>query len=261
MSLKASHEKCPNCAKMGQDTSGDNMYRYSDGHAYCFACAYREPATHFVPSEPQGFNLIDVLPPDLEPTLPDQNYNWLSQWLTNQEIIKNFQWSPSRRRHYYVTDGFFEGRSLLTDPKSLQTGKKPRIIMESPGVPKDTLIVVEDVVSQIKVSRHFRSYALFGATCDSEWYVWAKDQGIRYTMFWLDSDKYTKAQSHAARGRLLGGSFAALFTERDPKYHTDIQICELVNSTLQLLKAGDDSWPKKVIPKKVNLPYSDSGHI
>ena len=32
------HEPCPSC------NSRDNLARYSDGHAYCFGCEYREPA-------------------------------------------------------------------------------------------------------------------------------------------------------------------------------------------------------------------------
>jgi len=30
------HEACPSCG------SKDNLARYSDGHAYCFGCQYRE---------------------------------------------------------------------------------------------------------------------------------------------------------------------------------------------------------------------------
>ena len=33
------HEPCPNCG------SRDNLSRYSDGHAYCFGCNYREPSS------------------------------------------------------------------------------------------------------------------------------------------------------------------------------------------------------------------------
>ena len=32
------HEPCPSC------NSRDNLARYSDGHAYCFGCEYRETA-------------------------------------------------------------------------------------------------------------------------------------------------------------------------------------------------------------------------
>ncbi|CAB4138736.1 Archaeal primase DnaG/twinkle, TOPRIM domain [uncultured Caudovirales phage] len=37
-SIFVRHEPCPECG------SKDNLSRYSDGHAYCFGCKYREPA-------------------------------------------------------------------------------------------------------------------------------------------------------------------------------------------------------------------------
>ena len=36
------HEPCPNCQKVGADTTGNNLARYSDNSAYCFACEYHE---------------------------------------------------------------------------------------------------------------------------------------------------------------------------------------------------------------------------
>ena len=38
-------EPCPECG------SKDNLGRYSDGHAYCFGCHYREPPTGGEPQE------------------------------------------------------------------------------------------------------------------------------------------------------------------------------------------------------------------
>lgn len=37
-------EPCPECRSNGGDTDGDNLARYDDGGAYCFACGYNEPA-------------------------------------------------------------------------------------------------------------------------------------------------------------------------------------------------------------------------
>ena len=37
-------ERCPECAKKGKDTRGDNLHRYEDGHAWCFSCGYRQPS-------------------------------------------------------------------------------------------------------------------------------------------------------------------------------------------------------------------------
>lgn len=38
-SYQTSKEPCPMCQAKGNDTSGDNLVRYSDGHGYCFACS------------------------------------------------------------------------------------------------------------------------------------------------------------------------------------------------------------------------------
>lgn len=33
-------EQCPECAKLGRDTSQDNLGVFDDGHSYCFSCEY-----------------------------------------------------------------------------------------------------------------------------------------------------------------------------------------------------------------------------
>jgi len=42
MSEVSGKEACPNCREAGNDNSGDNLVRYSDGGAYCFACGHNE---------------------------------------------------------------------------------------------------------------------------------------------------------------------------------------------------------------------------
>ena len=34
------YEACPKCQSNGNDTAGDNLARYSDGHAFCFSCKF-----------------------------------------------------------------------------------------------------------------------------------------------------------------------------------------------------------------------------
>ena len=41
-SVFTGHEPCPRCREHGRDTKGNNLARYSDGHAYCHACGYLE---------------------------------------------------------------------------------------------------------------------------------------------------------------------------------------------------------------------------
>lgn len=35
-------EACPKCQESGNDTSGDNLVRYDDGHGHCFACGFHQ---------------------------------------------------------------------------------------------------------------------------------------------------------------------------------------------------------------------------
>jgi hypothetical protein len=37
-------EACPSCRSTGDDKSGDNLARYDDGSAFCFACGHIEKA-------------------------------------------------------------------------------------------------------------------------------------------------------------------------------------------------------------------------
>ena len=57
-------EPCPACRSHGGDRSGNNLARYSDGHAWCFACGYRESSDgeeiHDVKRKPKPKELLDV---------------------------------------------------------------------------------------------------------------------------------------------------------------------------------------------------------
>ena len=46
-------EPCPKCRENGNDKSGDNLARYSDGHGYCFACEYHEKGDGTTKHEPK----------------------------------------------------------------------------------------------------------------------------------------------------------------------------------------------------------------
>ena len=53
-------EICPACRDKGRDNSGDNLYRYKDGTAYCHACGYYEnKTTQRKPREPMSRLTVD----------------------------------------------------------------------------------------------------------------------------------------------------------------------------------------------------------
>jgi twinkle protein len=64
MSNVVGKEPCPACREQGNDTNGDNLARYDDGGAYCFACGHSERAEgqpSAVPAAParKGKTLIE----------------------------------------------------------------------------------------------------------------------------------------------------------------------------------------------------------
>jgi twinkle protein len=50
-SYQVGKEPCPKCREKGEDTSGDNLVKYSDGHGYCFACNHYLRADGTAPVE------------------------------------------------------------------------------------------------------------------------------------------------------------------------------------------------------------------
>ncbi len=51
-SVVVGREACPKCRANGNDNSGDNLARYSNGGAYCFACEYYEKGDGTVSEQP-----------------------------------------------------------------------------------------------------------------------------------------------------------------------------------------------------------------
>ena len=45
--------RCPRCALHGNDTSGDNLAIYSDGHGWCYACHYYQKGESTYVAEPK----------------------------------------------------------------------------------------------------------------------------------------------------------------------------------------------------------------
>ena len=73
------HGPCPKCRENGQDTRGDNLVTYSDGHVYCMACHYYKlgplgykthaPQNTIVEQGEWNDVLTNLRAPDIETTL------------------------------------------------------------------------------------------------------------------------------------------------------------------------------------------------
>jgi hypothetical protein len=222
MSKFVRHESCPSCG------SKDNLGRYDDGHAWCFGCGYKEPPKHrAIPSNEESHVTI---PTDLMKQLPFLYNRWLDSYNLTPEEKSFFKWSPSLKRMvtFVMQPGqglFWEGRSLTTIPKSLNYGKKPFALFYQgriqPQLEGDKVVIVEDVVSAIKVGRYLPTLCLFGNNLQENHMKRIALQ-FKEVVVWLDDDKYKKGIDIARETSLYCKRSVTICTKQDPKYYNNI---------------------------------------
>jgi hypothetical protein len=217
------NEECPQCRKQGKDRSQDNLGRFSDGGAYCWSCQYREGPTRA--SKPAKEKRTIVYK-HWTPNLPKKNVQWLDLYGLTAEEKQVFRYNPENDRHVYPVyqNGkciFYEERSVDPEvsPKSLQYGDKPIHIMGRGSV----LVIVEDIVSAMKVSRHAKAVPLWGSNMPMEWIPYIKGQNCKVAV-WLDEDKYVAAIELARRLNLVSVQTSVIRTANDPKCLFDDEI-------------------------------------
>jgi hypothetical protein len=164
-------------------------------------------------------------PRDLTDVLPADNREWLAQYLNNEEIKAHFTYSPSLKRHVFQEGSYWEARSVTGEqPKTLSHGDKPFILFGT----KDPIILVEDVVSAIKVSRCCTAIPLFGNSFPAEWMVRVAKLRPQHVGIWLDSDMVATSRKAVKKFNLLAPIAGTVETELDPKCYTTEQIKEIL---------------------------------
>jgi hypothetical protein len=222
------HKRCPECASVGKDLAGDNLAVYNDGSTYCFSCGYSEGSGKFVPVTRNKISL-----PFLTNDFPPANLAYLRQYLTDEEIVRWFKFSPGMNRHVFAwqegDDLFYEARSVIEGkPKSLQYGDKPFPILRNHDDTTNTLVLVEDIISAIVCSRKYSAVPLFGSALRTEWLSKIAISGFDKVIVWLDKDKTSVATAMARKISVVKPA-RVVQTPLDPKEMGDSleDVCEM----------------------------------
>lgn len=232
--------------------SSDACGVYDDGSMYCFSCSKYTPPKikdrirNYKQDLPKNLlgNIVE-LPYDITAVLPKKVIRWLSQYeLTNDEMDKyEFSYSdwhsmlimPFRDKERKVQ--MWQGRYFGTEnrPKYYIRGDKTSFLdIMLPHYWDDSilsvLILVEDKISAIKVSRQFPCLCLYGKSLPYS-HLLALSEKYNRLLVWLDGDAIRKSYKMMLR---LSGFFrhgvGTILTEDDPKCYTDKEIAELVVS-------------------------------
>jgi len=235
------HEPCPQCRKAGQDKSGNNMGVWDD-HKYCFACGYLEKDNSLIVKKfmdnkkSQDVSAV-TLPDDCSIVLPERCIAWLDKYGLTKDEKDQFVWSEKYQRLIYpVYDAYdnltyYQGRTFANDgykhPKYHTEGPAHKIY-HTLGAYSPRIIVVEDVVSALKVARHGHVMPLWGSQIGPERIKTLSSLFFKLWI-WLDKDKAEYSLKTRPIASPHFDEVRCIVTENDPKDYDDDQIRTILN--------------------------------
>ena len=223
MSSFIRHLPCKSCG------SRDNLGEYTD-HFWCFGCGFYEEKTDLMSLRERlaGTNYKPVYMESLAFTkhIPKKAMKWLLQNRINLKEIEeyNILWCQDNETLILVhTDEYWQGRHFGNyGIKYLSKGRKPLTIYGD----SDIIILVEDVLSAIKIARLSPEYCampLLGSSLSTEHEEVLRD--IFKTIYvWLDRDKAKQGIKMSRNLRQKGINTKSIITDLDPKEYNEGEI-------------------------------------
>lgn len=220
-------EPCPECRRIGNDRSGDNLAVYSDGHTYCYRCGYTSGRKKIAQAVSHSQCQI-ILPSDVVTELPYEARQWLNKYeLTRLDISRNhIMWSEKYSRIVFpyfneVELLAWQGRYIGEDKTKAKWFSQGKIheIIHPLQVKNRFAVLVEDIVSAIKVSKICGAIPIFGSSISTKQWLRLRTIVDR-SCLWLDPDVRGKSLTLSRVGTLLGVPTHPIFSDKDPKEHT-----------------------------------------
>lgn len=235
------HVACTRCG------SSDGKALYEGGSSFCFSCrSPGKPST-----SPYLVHYADTAEDITLPSDTAFNYSpaclaWVSKYgISTDELIKNkVYWSNEKQQLIFTFWGnpgellCWQARNFAAWAKTkYYTRGKPEHLLplfQPTGTVTRPLVVVEDCISAIKISRYTASMPVLGSSLSPAKLkrmagLLEASMGI---LVWLDGNMYNKAQEMATRLQLLGVEARAVYTDLDPKEYTDIEIQKTLDNSL-----------------------------
>jgi hypothetical protein len=230
-------ERCPKCEEKGLDRAGDNLAMYNDASGHCFSCGYhihprRLPISRI---EDHGTEDKALLPGDYSRQIPTAAWKWLLQYQLSHSYWRPFVgYSQAHERLVFTygtpvkfSIGRYLGEKSPGKPKWRLWGDGHGYVEVLGKEHKGPVVVVEDIISNHKVSQVVPSICLFGTNIHTA-AIEALKASKRPVVLWLDGDQYPHLPKKIGRLQtLLSHPVRYIITDRDPKEHTLDEIREL----------------------------------
>lgn len=220
---------CPHCGSSDARAEYENSY-------WCFSCS-----TYDSKNDTQSLRdrINKRTEQDVKITngvldtikdIPQKGMQWLLKYgISREEIAKyGISWEPARRLLVLINNkSYWQARNFgFGNYKYKSNGMKPLQVYGE----GDTIVVVEDVLSAIKIARTKKYCAspLLGSSLSKH----AESQLVKQyknIYVWLDRDKASNAVRIRNRLRSLGVTSRAIISDLDPKEYDKQTITEIVN--------------------------------
>ena len=220
---------CPRCS------SRDNLAEYSDNY-YCFGCGYYKPKHNL--NRVRDLTASDALKQSgvcngitLSKTLAIEAKKWLLGYGLSDEEMQQFSYDHENDVLYlYASDSYRVGRVFAKDTKTryISKGRKP-VLTYGKG---DVCVLVEDILSALKVGRQYAAIPMLGAKPSDE--VVKALYGYESIVLWGDADKMR--ENIVVRNKLserLNKPVKLCFTSLDPREYSNLEINYYINNALK----------------------------
>lgn len=164
--------------------------------------------------------------------LDSRGIQWLKKYgLTNKEIEDNYFWDDT---NYCVfnTEGYQNARNFNEGGiKYITRGniKGNEHIFESENkLLSSTIVITEDAISAIKVSRTCDAVAAHKATVAIE-LILRLARRYKHLIIWLDKDRATKVHLEATKASPYFDSVRVIISDKDPKEYDDRTIASKIS--------------------------------
>lgn len=207
--------------------SSDAFTNYADGHAHCYSCGYHRG--------PDGTSILRALkhqqgeinlPSDCDPYIPSEPQAWLNKYtLTAPEMRQNrIVWSEKKQSlifplHLGGKLELYQARYFGDDPnhpKWKTVGNKTLLYVPDRHPKDKRLVLVEDLISAIKVSRITNAAPLFGTSLSELLIALIREQ-YKEVITWFDPDAQLKAVKASLALAECGLKTRTIFSDKDPK--------------------------------------------
>lgn len=222
-------------------------------HVHCFRCGLSgfKSAKHLSPADmlkwTNSQRTVQIgpveevqLPDDMTYTIPTLGLAWLyGAGITNEEI-EYYCIGYSRSLHRVILPVYehgeliyFQGRYLGTvdkeHPKYMNVYQRDRkdtffrVLSGVTGPMCHTVVLVEDILSAIRVGRQVDTIALLYAHVPDK-LILKLAKNYKGVVLWLDPDKWGLMGRNVLRYRSLGLQVRIVLSDKDPKKYNDQQI-------------------------------------